>query len=140
MIPGSKLVWRWGVTMGCGRVEWSCTNYCCEWSGRSLGEIPIRRCHVHQLASAACHSLDITPSSPPATSPTPLYPTNPQNDCSAQPLININPLRPQIRLGQLDLVHQLRVRLGRVAERKHAPAEAEEEPCAERDEEPEWEL
>ena len=55
-------------------------------------------------------------------------------------LVHIDALRPQIRLGQLDLLHQLGVRVGRVAEGQHAPAEAEEQPGAERDEEPEGKL
>jgi hypothetical protein len=55
-------------------------------------------------------------------------------------LINIHPLRPQILLGHLNLLHQLGIRIGRVAEGQHAPAEAEEQPRAEGDEEPEGEL
>ena len=59
---------------------------------------------------------------------------------SSTNLVNINTLGPQISLGQLDLLHQLGVRVGRVAEGEHAPAEADEQPGAERDEEPEGEL
>ena len=55
-------------------------------------------------------------------------------------LININALGLQVGPGKLDLLHQLGVRLGCVAESEHAPAEAEEEPGAERDEGPEGEL
>lgn len=58
----------------------------------------------------------------------------------ARSLINTNALGPEIRLRKLDLLHQLLVRLGRVAEGEHAPAEAEEDPSAEGDEGPEGEL
>jgi hypothetical protein len=54
--------------------------------------------------------------------------------------INIDALRPQVRLCLLNLVHQLGVRVGCVTEGEHSPAEAEEKPGAERDEEPEGEL
>jgi len=55
-------------------------------------------------------------------------------------LIHIHPLRSQVRLRQLDLVHQLRVRVWCVAEGEHPPAQTGQEPSAEGDEEPEGEL
>lgn len=57
-----------------------------------------------------------------------------------QPLVDIDALCPQIRLGHLDFLHQLGVCIGRVAECEHAPAETEEQPGAERDEGPKREL
>lgn len=55
-------------------------------------------------------------------------------------LIHIDALGPEVGLGQLDLAHQLGVRVRRVAEREHTPPEAEEEPGAQRDERPERQL
>lgn len=43
---------------------------------------------------------------------------------------------PQLRLGQLDLPHDLLVRLGDVVERQDAPAQPDEEVCAEGDQRP----
>lgn len=44
---------------------------------------------------------------------------------------------PQVRLGQLDLPHDLLVGLGNVVEGQYAPAQAGEEVCAEGDQGPE---
>ena len=55
-------------------------------------------------------------------------------------LVHINAKSPQVRLGQFDLLHELLVRLGHVVEGEDAPAEAEEEECAERNEGPEGKL
>lgn len=62
------------------------------------------------------------------------------DNARSRSLINTNALGPQVRLRKLNLFHQLLVRLGRVVEGEHAPAEAEEDPGAEGDEGPEGEL
>ncbi len=59
---------------------------------------------------------------------------------SSPSLVHIDALSPQIRLSQLDLLHQLGVGIGCVAEGEHAPAEAEKEPGSESDESPEGDL
>lgn len=57
-----------------------------------------------------------------------------------QHLVNVNAQPPQIRLGHINLLHQLLVRGGDVVEGEDAPAEAEEEHSAKGDEGPEGEL
>lgn len=53
------------------------------------------------------------------------------------PLIHGDPQLPQLPLGDLDLAHELVVRLGDVVEGQDAPAEADEQVGAEGDEGPE---
>lgn len=55
-------------------------------------------------------------------------------------IVHLHPLQPQLALRNVNLAHQLRVRLGHIVEREHAVAEFGEEESAEGDEEPEWEL
>jgi hypothetical protein len=55
-------------------------------------------------------------------------------------LVHVNAKLPEVDLGQLNLLHQLLVRRGNIVEGKDAPAETEEEECAERNEGPEGEL
>ena len=51
-------------------------------------------------------------------------------------LIHGNAQLPQLDFGRLDLPHQLLVRLGNVVESQDAPAEAEEEVCAQANDRP----
>lgn len=55
-------------------------------------------------------------------------------------LVDVDATRAQVFLRQLDLGHDLLVRLGHVVEGQHAPAETEEQVGAEGDEQPEGEL
>lgn len=55
-------------------------------------------------------------------------------------LVHIHAQRPQLLLCHLDLPHYLLVRVGAVVEGEDAPAEADEEVCAEGNEEPEGQL
>lgn len=61
-------------------------------------------------------------------------------DGSVRSLVDINTELAQVRLGQVNLLHQLLVRLGDVVEGQDAPAQAEEEQGTEADEGPEWQL
>lgn len=64
----------------------------------------------------------------------------PRECTAAALLVHVDAKSPQVRLGQFDLLHELLVRLGHVVEGEDAPAEAEEEECAERYEGPEGKL
>lgn len=55
-------------------------------------------------------------------------------------LVHIHAQRSEVLLGQLDFAHQLLVCVGAVVEGQDAPAEADEQVGAERDEGPEGEL
>ena len=58
----------------------------------------------------------------------------------ASNLINVHTLSSQILPRQLNLLHELRMRLGHIVECEDAVSEIEEEECAEGDEGPEWQL
>lgn len=58
----------------------------------------------------------------------------------AIPLVHIHAQFSQVHLGQINLGHQLLVRLGYIVEGHDIPAESEEEVGAERDESPEGQL
>lgn len=55
-------------------------------------------------------------------------------------LVDINTQLPQIRLGQINLLHKFLVRGGDVVEGEDAPTQTEEQECAEGHEGPEGEL
>jgi hypothetical protein len=55
-------------------------------------------------------------------------------------LVDVDAKRAQVFLRQINLGHDLLVRLGNVVEGQNAPAETEEQVSAERDEKPEREL
>ena len=59
---------------------------------------------------------------------------------SSYNLVDVDTQLAQILLGQVNLLHQLLVRLGNVVEGQNAPAQTEEERGAEGDESPEWKL
>lgn len=74
------------------------------------------------------------------------YPSQSREKCNAlanrhaDQSVYVDAQRPQLDLCLRNLAHQLLVRVGNIVESQHAPAEAEEEECAEGDEEPEGEL
>ena len=80
-------------------------------------------------------TTQICRSTPPSSSPRGISPT-----WYIPRLVDVDALLPQVLLREVDLDHELLVRLGHVVEGQDAPAEGEEEVGAEGDEDPEGEL
>lgn len=55
-------------------------------------------------------------------------------------LVHVDAQLPQIRLGQVNLAHQLLMRRGYIVEGHNIPTKSKEEICAKRDESPEGQL
>lgn len=58
----------------------------------------------------------------------------------SSPSIHLHAFQSQLPPRHLNLLDQLRMRLGHIIERQHAPAKFEEEVSAKGDESPEWYL